>query len=177
MASTSSMLGLVALTVQRGKAHATETKRRGLPVKGSKLSILHDRALFRDSSREFYSGRVRVVLFSGQALDQCGPLVIERWPVKASASAAVPIVSVRGVTRLAVEISMNRHSLLGFKGVDQIVGAGPVALCVPPKGREGGGKAVLRGFLLQGSPEVVDIHGLFVAPGMARRNGGTVQQV
>ena len=36
---------------------------------------------------------------------------------------------------------MDGHAFRGFKGVDEIVGAGPIPICVPPEGGEGGREA------------------------------------
>jgi hypothetical protein len=43
------------LTIQSGKAHAAKAKRGGFPIKGSKLSVLHGRTLFRCFRKGFYS--------------------------------------------------------------------------------------------------------------------------
>jgi len=61
------------------------------------------------------------------------------------AGEAVPVVGVGERALLAVEVGVDGHGVGGLELVDEGVGAGPVAVRVPPQGFEGRGQVGRRG--------------------------------
>lgn len=57
-----------------------------------------------------------------------------------------------------MQVSMDGHPVFGRQLVNQCVGARPVSLCIPPKGRKRSGQPDIRDFIFNRPCELLDVH-------------------
>ena len=81
------------------------------------------------------SDKSRLINAGNQTLNQGLPFLIKRGTIKFSPSAFVPIVRVRSLSSLAVQVSVDGHAICGFRLINKVVGASPILFCIPPQRR------------------------------------------
>ncbi len=67
-----------------------------------------------------------------QPIDQRFPFGVERRAMVVAACAFIPVARVCRGAFFAVEVSVDRHSFCSLQRVDQVMGASPVSLGIPP---------------------------------------------